>query len=323
MSAGDDRSCHGGSGQPGEADGGWPDPVLTPLTVTQAARLVRLAEDAAAKRGLPMQYDGAGALVPVGSDGVPVPGGVFAGLANLARAVAGIPRQRWRSAVAAHFDQMAAYPDGPPPVPDDPENELYLRLVCARTIEPSWAQRVPEFVPDVLTVPATYAGRAVAMHFDVDSLGVTWEEATRMGLANLRRLRDTVARVQHNGAEVVSLTGSMFTASRALVLDTVLRESLQVENPGLGSLVAMPARDMLLVHVLRDGTVITALDLMVTIATRMFGSRPGPVSPHVYYVADHGWQQVTDRSTGGAIRAQVSGPLLGAAQHLGVRVIPS
>ena len=70
---------------------------------------------------------------------------------------------------------------------DSIRGELYLRLVCASTIEPSWAERVPEFVPGVLTVPATYTGRAVAMHFDINSLGVTREEATRMGLANLRR----------------------------------------------------------------------------------------------------------------------------------------
>ena len=54
------------------------------------------------------------------------------------------------------------------------------------------------------------------------------------------------------------LTGGMFTASRALVLDTVLRESLRVENPPFGCLVAMPARDMLLIHVVRDQTVVSA-----------------------------------------------------------------
>jgi hypothetical protein len=299
-----------------ETDGSRPHPVLTPLTMTQAARLVRLAEDAVAERGLPMQYDGAGALVPVGSDGVPVRDGMVAGLANLARTVSGLPRQRWRSAVAEHFSQMTSTGE-PPPIPDDLESELYLRLACASTIDPSWAERVPEFVPGVLTVPATYAGRAVAMHFDIDSLGVDREQATRMGLANLRRLRDKVEHLQYNGAGVTSLTGSMFTASRALVLDTVLRESLQVENPPFGCLVAMPVRDMLLVHVLRDHTMVTALDMLVTIATTMFSRNPGPVSPHVYYVADHEWHQVTDHSTG-EVRVQAVDQLSDAMQRLGV-----
>ena len=273
MSAGNDndnrRPGRGGRRRRNETDGKQPHPVLTPLTVSQAVRLVRLAEDAVAKRGLPMQHDGAGALIPVGSDGVQVHDGMVAGLANLARTVAGLPRQQWRSAVAAHFDQMTA-PAGPPPTPDDLESELYLRLVCASTIEPTWAERMPEFAPGVLTVPATYTGRAVAMHFDIDSLGVTREDATRMGLSNLRRLQDQVEHVHYNGAEITALTGSMFTASRALVLDTVLRESLQVENPPFGCLVAIPARDLLLVHVLRDQTVLTALDMLVTLSTTLF-----------------------------------------------------
>jgi len=316
MNADIDKGGRGSRRRSKETEGNRPHPVLTPLTKSQAVRLVRLSEDAVAKRGLPMRYDGAGALVPVGSDGLPVQDGMFAGLANLARRVAGLPRQQWRSAVAEHFDQMTAA-GAPPPIPDDLENELYLRLVCAATITPEWAERVPEFVPGVLTAPATYAGRAVAMHFDVDSLGVPPEEITRMGLANLRRLRDEVEHVRHNGAEVTALTGSMLTASRALVLDTVLRESLRVENPPFGCLVAMPARDMLLVHVLRDQTAVTALGMLVTLATTLFSSRPGPVSPHVYYVNDNRWEQVTDHSTG-EVRLETVGRLSEAMRLLGV-----
>ena len=107
--------------------------------------------------------------------------GTFAGLVNLARVVGGLPRQQWRYAVAAHFDQMLP-PGGRPRIPEDLEDELYLRLVSASAIEPGWTDRVPEFVPGVLTAPATYAGTAVAMHFDIDSLGVPWAKLTRMGL---------------------------------------------------------------------------------------------------------------------------------------------
>ena len=316
MNASNQRDGRGARGRRKDREGDRRHPVLTPLTMSQAARLVRLAEDAAAERGQPMRYDGTAALVPVGADGAPVKDGMFAGLANLARTVAALPRQRWRCAVAAHFDQMAA-PDRPASVPDDLESELYLRLVCASTIEPSWAERVPDFVPGVLTVPATYAGRAVAMHFDTDSLGVDWQEITRMGLANLRRLRDSVEHIRHSGAEVAILSGSMFTASRALVLDTVLRESLQVENPELGCLVAMPVRDMLLIHVVQDQSAVTALDQLATISTTMFTARPGPVSPHVYYVADNEWQQVTDHSTG-VVRVQTAGELPDTLRRLGV-----
>jgi hypothetical protein len=264
--------------------------------MTQAKRLVRLAESAVADRGRTLRYDGLGALVPVEGDDNSADA-ITAGLVNLARKVAGLPRQRWRSAVAAHFDQMPP-PGARPTVPDDVDNELYLRLVCAATIDPSWTERMPEFVPGVVTVPASYTGRAVAMHFDLESLGVPWEEAARIGLANLRRLDDEVEYVRSGDAEVAMLTGTMFTASRALVLDTVLRESLKVENPPHGCLVAMPARDMLLIHVLRDHTVIGAFEMLLKMANCFFADSPGPVSPHVYHVTGNKWQQVTDYTSG-------------------------
>lgn len=297
-------------------DRSQPHPVLTPLTTAQAERLVRLAQEAVAKRGISMRYDGAGALVTVGDDGLPRPDRVSAGLMNLARRVAELPRQLWRAAVAEHFDQMPASAM-PPLIPDDLENELYLRLVCASTIDPGMAEGTPEFMPGVLTVPATYTGRAVAMHFNVENLGISREEATRTGLKNLRRLRDEVEAVHICGAELTMLTGSMMTASRALVFDTVLRESLQIENPSLGCLVALPARDMLLVHVLRDQTALNALAGLVAFTADMFGSRPGPVSPHVYYVIDNEWHQVTDYSTG-AFHLLPTEPLETAMRHLGV-----
>lgn len=301
--SGGQRAARTGGGLRNQTGRSRPHPELTELTTTQASRLVRLAEEAVAERGLSMRYDGAGVLVTVGADGTPTEDGPQAGLANLARTVAALPRQQWRDAVAAHFDQML--PAGQRPmVPDDLERELYLRLVCAATVDPSYAEGVPEFVPGVRIAPSTYVGRAVAMHFDVNSLGVPWDEVTRMGLANLRRLEDTVEFVSRDddpgehGPEVAMLTGTMFTASRALVLDTVLRESLHVEDPPFGCLVAMPCRDMLLVHVVRDETVIEAFCMLAELANCFFADSPGPVSPHVYYVADQEWQQVTDYSPG-------------------------
>lgn len=293
------RSGRGGRRRQ-EADGDRPHPELTPLTLTQANRLVRLAEAAVAERGIQMQYDGTAALVSVRHDGSPVGDGPSAGLVNLARTVGGLPRQLWRDAVASHFDQMIP-PGERPRIPENLEDELYLRLVSASAIEPGWRDGVPEFVPGVHAVPATYAGRAVAMHFDIDSLGVPWAGLSRMGLANLRRLEDKVELVQRpgaDGAEVAMLTGGMFTASRALVLDTVLRESLRVENPPFGCLVAIPARDMLLIHLVRDQTVVSALGMVARLANCFFADSPGPLSPHVYYVTDNEWQQVTDYSAG-------------------------
>jgi hypothetical protein len=292
-----------------EAGTSPPDPVLTPLSMIEAEHLVRLAERAASERGMPMTYDGDGALV-TGT-------GLVAGLTNLARTVSGHRRRRWREIVGAHFDQVAgSLRDGPPLPPADPAAEVYLRLVSARALPPDWSGSLPEFVPGVLTVPATYADGAVAMHLEPDSLGLSGVEAVEAGIANLRALTDEVEQVEHDGAQVAALSGSMFTASRALVLDTVLRESLHVENPSYGVLVAMPTRDLLMVHIVQDDRMVPAMDLMATIATRYYVEHPGPVSPHVYYVTDGEWQQATAH-VDGAVRVDVNGRMLETVRRLG------
>lgn len=320
------RRHRNGHGRPTDREDRQPHPLLKPLTVAQAARLVRLAEAAVAERGFTMRYDGAASLVEVTAcnrlgevaeaSADDEAAGMTAGLGNLALKVAGLPRQLWRAAVEDHFEQIPR-PEDVATVPDDLESKLYLRVACATAHPPEMLRDAPEFLPGVVTVPATYVGRAVAMHFDVDRLGLTREQATRIGLANLRRLQDEVQTMELCGAEFTMLTGGMFTASRALVFDTVLRESLRVEDPAFGCLVALPSRDMLLVHVLRDQTSLNALAALASCAAETFNTSPGMVSPHVYYVRDNEWHQVTDYSTG-TFRLRDVPPLVDALEQVGV-----
>lgn len=290
-----------------------PDPVLAPLSVDEAADLVRLAERAASARGLDARYDGVGALV--------TDDGVVAGLTNLARTVSGHRRRHWNEIVSEHFDQLSESLQHPPDLPADLDRNLYLRLVADDGIPEDWTEAATEVVPGVLCVPSTYTdafgNSAVSMHFDVGRLGMSREQATRLGLENLRRLQDEMQYLYHDGAEVAAISGTLFTASRALVLDTVLRETLRVENPSYGVLVATPVRDLLLVHVLRDRTVVPAMDLMVTVTTQSYSEHAGPISPHVYYVADGRWQQVT-QYVDGAIRIVVDGAMADAVHRLGL-----
>ena len=83
-------------------------------------------------------------------------------------------------------------------------------------------------------------------------------------------------------AALVSTAG--YGASRALVLDTVLRESLRVPHAPYGVLAALPARDSLMVHVIEDLSVIPALGMMLGLAARSYARDPGPLSPEVYLV---------------------------------------
>jgi hypothetical protein len=59
------------------------------------------------------------------------------------------------------------------------------------------------------------------------------------------------------------------------------------------------------------------MDLMVTVATQSYAEHPGPISPHVYYVADGRWQQVTHHIDG-AVRIVVDGPMADAIHRLGI-----
>lgn len=273
------------------------DDTLAPLTPPEAAHLVRLAEAAAAERGLAAEYDGRGAMV--------LESGLVAGLTNLARIAFGHRRQLWPQLVGAHFDQLAAgLRQGPPPPPADPARELFLRLVPTLALPPGWGGDAPEFVPGLLAVPATRADGVVSMHLQPESFGLSWAQATELGLANLRSLADNVDYAEYGGARVAVLSGSSFTASRALVLETVLRETLDVERPEHGVLVAMPVRDLLLVHVIADDSVVAALCLMLSAAARSYAEEPGPLDPWVYLVTEDGWHRATEQVHGGPMRGE-------------------
>ena len=277
------------------------DPLLTTLTTGQAAQLIRLAVAAAAERGLLAEYDGAGALNLRPRSGAFTSGftpTLVAGLTNLARIVSGYPLRDWPELVAAHFDQLGdSLLHGPPPPPTDPEADLLLRLTPTTSLPPDWTATTPEFVPGVLAVPATYDQGVVTMHLDPADFGMSRPEAEQAGLANLRRLTDEVEYVDYAGGQVAVLSGSTFTASRALVLDTVLRESLHVENPRYGVLAAMPVRDLLILHVIKDLSLIPALALMLNLTLRAHLEHPGPLTPWIYLVTDNTWHPATNQPT--------------------------
>jgi hypothetical protein len=226
------------------------------LTHAQAARFVRLSLTAAARLGMDVTYEGGGALVPVD----PAADGPIIGLTNLARAVSTYEAHRWPALIEEHFVQLLQRLRlGPPLPPTVPERELIQRLVPRDALPPNWTADRADFLPGLVSVPATAQDGVVTMYLDPADFGLTWSDADRFGLANLRRITDHVEYVDHDDIRIALLTGSIFTASRALVLDTVLRESLHLETPPYGVLAALPARDLLLLYVIRDLAVIPAL----------------------------------------------------------------
>jgi hypothetical protein len=268
-----------------------PDPALVPLSRRQATRLVHLALSASADLGLAVRYQGGAALVPADrSADYPV-----VGLSNLARTVAQFNEEHWPLLVKEHISQLVEQlRDGPPTRSIDPERELIQRLVPRDALPSGWSEDRPDFLPGLLSVPSTADDAIVTMYLDPADLGITWSDAERFGLANLRRLTDVVEYVDHDDLRIAVMSGTPFAASRALVLDTVLRESLHLEQTPHGVLAAMPARDTLLLHVIQDLSVIPALGLLLNVAARCHARDPGPLSPEVYLVTpDFRWLPAT------------------------------
>ena len=260
-------------------DSDRPDQVLSPLSRSQAALLVDLALAAAARLGLDVTYEGDAALVPF----EPSASGPVLGLSNLARGLSRFDEEHWPALVDEHFTELLGrLRDGPPPPPDDPQESLIQRLVPRDALPADWTADRPDFVPGLLSVPSTAEDGVVTMYLEPSDLGLTWSEAERIGLSNLRRLTDHVEYVEHDDIRIALVTGSAFAASRALVLDTVLRESLHVESIPHGALVALPIRDLLLVHVIKDLSVIPALGLLLNLAARAHSHDPGPLTPDVF-----------------------------------------
>jgi hypothetical protein len=270
---------------------GHADPELSPLSLRQAALLVQLALAAAADVGVAVTYQGGATLVPAD----PSASGPVLGLSNLARIVARFEEERWPALIAEHFSQLVEQlRAGPAMPPDDPERELIQRLVPRESLPPDWTADRPDFLPGLLSVPSTVVDDIVTMYLEPADLGLTWSDAERFGLANLRRLEDHVESVDHDDLRVTFVTGTAFAASRALVLDTVLRDSLHVEHAPYGVLAAVPARDTLLLHVIEDLSVIPALGLLLNVAARCHARDPGPLSPDVFLVTpDFSWHPAT------------------------------
>jgi hypothetical protein len=298
-------------------------PGLLPLTDPEAAHLVHLAQTILAARDLLTAYIPATGTLAIPSSCLPADsplaaqlGGAFFGLGNLARTVATQPRHRWAQLVEQHVDQLLANVLRPPDPPTDPERELYLRLAATSALPAEWTAQLPEFLPGLVAVPATSNNGTFTLHFDPSTFGLTWTEAHRIALANLNQFTDNVTHIDHDGVQLEVLSDNSWAASRALVLDTVLRESLQLENPQYGVLVALPARHLLLIHVIRDLAVIPALGAMLHLAHDAYEAAPGPLTSSIYLVDQSGWHLATTSPPDHPLRHNLSPHLQDLARKL-------
>lgn len=223
-------------------------------------------------------------------------GGMF-GYWNVAQDCRRSPRGQWATIIGAHFAHLKTI---------DPKGDVFKGMSPAQVkrrlylkIWPDdnhlgtadWYPYARRLAPGLQEVIAFYKDRAtLAMRQeDVDRFGGA-EHLREVAERNLRNL--ALARRDHremaegpNGGSFRILSGlSGFTASRLLVVDRLV--SLLFADPEMphGVLAAIPNRHEVAVHVIRDAGAVASMLGLASFAAEGVSSRPGPISPHVYWV---------------------------------------
>jgi len=272
------------------------DALLPMLSVDDAEWLRACAVRAFAEAGAPTPRSAGDHLVDAR--------GQVYGLGNLAVIVSLMPRSEREEVVREHARAVVAAGSR-----QSPQSLAEIQdIVIARVVAAGTPGEGPDLAPGLALRACIDYPETVATIYDLAPLG-GWEAVGPVALANLARLPlpDHQA-VDAGGGGTVHLLSSedMFGASRLLLHDQLLA-ALGIGTLGYGTLVAVPHRHLLAVHVLADERVVTALNALVGLA-RSGADAAGPVSPEVYYRSPDGrLQQVTSTAADGGVAVQVDG----------------
>lgn len=266
------------------------DPDL-PLSVAQAQRLRDLVRVAWAKTGRE---------VTVHSDHVVDADGDIFGLWDLAAMVAGLPARKWPGFVS---DQVRDFTAGPS-IEALSDSELRAHLVLslvdnAAFAAPSWFSTAPtlagglrqvlalDFPPVVITPDEA----KLAAHGDLDE----WRAVGRANLWEMMRRepRDHQVVQTDEGSTFDVLFGDVFTASMAIFLPELI-SMVGHADLGRGVLVAVPMRHQVAFRVIDGSEAVATLHRLFGLAMAGCSDGVGALSPHVYWVKDGNWEQVTE-----------------------------
>jgi len=248
---------------------------------------VALVEGYFADKRIPMRLDADEGVVRPGAE-VFAQTSVF-GLQNIAQTCSQSNRETWQELIAAHFNCIFAASDEQNALSIDVSDFGKMRgLLRARLYPLDLLNQSVETVhrpgPEgtlevvVLDLPTTVrtVARSEAKAWPLER--ETLFEIGRHNLSQQDRLKDTVVSVQP-GVDLHLLTGDAFyAASHALILDVYLPKPLPH-----GALVAMPKRDVLLVHHIRNIGAVEAIGSMLQAVVGMHTDGPGSLSPHLYW----------------------------------------
>ncbi|MDR2565102.1 MAG: hypothetical protein LBC97_03395 [Bifidobacteriaceae bacterium] len=244
-------------------------------------------------------------------------------LDNLAQTLAQLPRNEWEEAVAgAVRSSLVPFVKEGSLGPEELARSLYPRVTPLDSFTPEMMARADWYGPAVAPGLALRAcldtPESVQQVFSAKTLAPLggWDAVYPRLLENLRALRPAPAHTlsQVDGAlegihSWESHLDDYFGATRVLLLDELLAEVGCAPGPA-GTLVSMPTRHSLMVHVLRDRqSLLKCLGAMVRVTPRLYGEGPGPVSPFVYHRPgpEFPWQQLNERAEDGRMAVMVRG----------------
>jgi hypothetical protein len=280
-----------------------PDPVYGYLTAAQGARLRSLVRQAFAERGIEVT------LLP---DRVEAAGGGQYGLTNIAAACNATPAKEWPTVVAWHVETVLRALAAPSIAELDDDavlGHVFVRVMGLSAFPDlsSFGYR-RELGGDLVELLALDSEDSVSLLLDSDVERFGVDTLRHAGLVNLlgepfgtcERIR-----VEQDAAFSCLLGDSVYTASRLLTMDDVLRRTTgQVQAP-YGVLVCVPNRHQLAFHVLADATVLAVLPAMARFAVAGFSDGVGPVSPYLYWHHGGTLAQLTQVDAEGELQIEV------------------
>ncbi|CAM5782927.1 hypothetical protein [Cellulomonas persica] len=262
--------------------GDAPDDALAPLTRADADWLRGVAAEAFAGIGVPG--------VAVRPDHLVDADGKEYGLTNLAAILAQQDRGQWQSVVDGHVASLALARERAGATYDEVADLLVARVMVEADLPRVVPAAGPQLGGGLCVRAAIDYPEAVSILYDDTRVG-GWDVTGEAALAGLRTLPAPMHETLDHDVHLFEAP-DFFGASRVLVHDELL-DSVGLTDRPFGTLVVLPSRAFLAVHVLRDATVVHALHLMAQLG-KAGETQPGTMSPHVYYRSTDGTlQQVT------------------------------
>lgn len=293
------------------AAGGAPDPAPVPdgsLTFLSSADADDFRQAAA------VAFADIGLTVTMHADHAVDAKGRQFGFWNVAALCASLPRAEWPATIDQHLRTVLAGMDAPSPFEGLDADEAHFRTY-ARLYEEAGVPAIDNyprqsFAPGLVEIMALDLPDAVAMfrREHVADLG-GFEALRRSGIANLAQLpveHLEVLDAPGNGKFHALFGDSVYTASRALLLPRLATDLTGEVPTDHGWLMCVPNRHQIAWHVIRDSTVISAVQGMVHFARLGYNDSPGPLSPHVYWWNGAAYEQLTHPSEDGGVRIEVS-----------------